>query len=262
VSVSFSPKKHTITFEHKQTQYKANPRGSERQRVNLGLSDPQTVQAKHTCCRCRAKPPLLQRRRFRLPPMKAVMFSKVLKSLSLLLCGAKPKLAFSAWNSFDCESDSVKRLFGTWVCENERPRIYKYIYIYIYLFSCFFWAEELRAGNLYCFRGLAEFEFVLGVVKERAVRKLPWTVKRRCRLISNRTRVSLPFYVSLLTHPNTRLTFFFLFFFLALSCPQSSRLDLNGWKYAFWMRVIKKISYLIIACSNKYIKKKNRKEIF
>jgi hypothetical protein len=35
------------------------------------------------------------------------------------------------------------------VCENERPRIYKYIYIYIYLFSCFFWAEELRAGNLY-----------------------------------------------------------------------------------------------------------------
>jgi hypothetical protein len=100
VSVSFSPKKHTITFEHKQTQYTANPRGSERQRVNLGLSDPQTIQAKHTCCRCRAKPPLLQRRRFSfqqvLPPMKAVMFSKVLKSLSLLLCGAKPKLAFSA----------------------------------------------------------------------------------------------------------------------------------------------------------------------
>jgi hypothetical protein len=50
--------------------------------------------------------------------------------------------------------------------------IYIYIYIYLFIFL-FFLGRGTQSRESVCFRGLAEFEFVLGVVKERAVRKLP-----------------------------------------------------------------------------------------
>lgn len=117
-------------------QYTANPRESERQRVNLGLSDPQKMQAKHTCCRCGAKETTFGLAKQNPPNFNDDVSASarstsdqshyVLKGsqrCSLFLCRAKPKLAFSAWDSFDCESDRVKGLWDLGVCENVRPRI-------------------------------------------------------------------------------------------------------------------------------------------